>query len=317
MLCGEFDLSQLQQTLASHPCIVGGQLKHSFDTNRVFEYSFETETGIAVVHVFTFDNNRPDCANKILFKIPVATPPQFISNVIEFLAELTGLSTFSISVYEIRTGEDFSLGWHTVDDVTRLEQEYQEVHKAWRSWAGMPACKTTEMLLPRDCIHTQVRKKQRPVKIFLCPRGSEINFYQLGGFPNVEVRSVPVGKADFYQWIGTIQLDQCRALGIQEKIKMIPHSPNSPETKEIPIEVVQLEVDGSRLELEIHTEAKGQVSWIEYEIEFGIARCKVEQILRCLIEFATKLDWQIIEGLDFQPSDPLDLDIQKLVEFVI
>ncbi len=180
-LCGEFNLLQLQQTLNSHRCIAGGRLhKHSSDMNRVFEYSFETEAGIAVVHVFAFDDNRPDCANKILFKIPVATPPQFISSVIEFLAELTDLSTFSIKAYEIRSGEGFSLGWHAVDDVIRLKQEYQEVHKAWREWAGMPACKTTEMLLPRDCIHTQVRKKQRPIKIFLCPRGSEINFYQLG-----------------------------------------------------------------------------------------------------------------------------------------
>jgi hypothetical protein len=317
MLQGKFKLLELQQTFDRHHYIAGGWLKERFGPNSIFENRIETETGFAEVNIFTIDNNQPDYSDKILFKIPIATPPRFIDIVVALLDELTGLFTFSTAVYEIRMREGYTLGWYDVDDYARLSHDYREIHKMWRAVTGMPACKTTELLLPRDCIYVQVKQKQRPVDIILCPQGSDLNFYQLGGFPHIEVRGAVIDKDEFYRRVETIQLDQCRLLGIHEKIKAITSSSNRlvPET-DVAIEVILIEIDMIDLELTIHFNDKEQVRWIDCELEFGTPDQVVKRALQCIIELATELDWDIIEGLDFKKYTPVGLDTQKLIEFI-
>lgn len=317
ILQGKFNLLKLRQLFENHQHITGGWLKSRLGPNNgVFKYAFEKEVGIAEINVFALDTNQPDYTDRVLFMVPIATPPQFIDALIELFDELAGSFTFSVEAYEIRMSEGYSLGWYDVEDYARLRHDYREIHDIWRVRTGMPACKTSEMLLPRNCIHAQVRQRQRPVSIILCPRASEINLYQLGGFPNIEVRGAPVGKDDLYQAVEAIELEQCKLVGIREKRKTILPPPQGPETvREIIVEAVRLEIDGSEYDLEIRT-PDGPGVWVEYEMAYGTTSQVAERILQCLIELATKLDWHIIEGLDFQKSAPLDLDTQKLVEFI-
>ncbi len=316
LLRGKCNLGKLQQTIKNHRAIHGGWLKDEFGAHGLFIYWLETEVGIAEINVFAFDS--PGYAEQILLKIAIATPSEFINTVIEFIDELAARFIFSMSVYEIRMLEAYKFGsWNEIEDYIRLRHDYQEIHNLWRDITGMPACKTNEKLFAHNCIMAQVRQKKRLVVIAVCPRDGEVGFSKLGGFPTFNVVGTQIKKKDFYRQIETIQLEKGRLSGIVQKIKTIPPSPNDlVPGSEFPIEVIQISIDKTRFELELHGRAEERVGWIDCEIEYGTAALVIEQQLKCLIELATKLDWMMIGGFDFQKSTPADLDIRKLIEFI-
>lgn len=315
-LHGKFKLLLLQQTLENHSAISGGWLKDQFGAHGLLAYELETEIGITEVNVFAFDS--PNEADQILLKVPIATPLAFMNTVIELIADLARLFTFSIQAYEIRMLTGYKFGsWYEVEDYIRLNHDYQEVHQLWRGATGMPACKTSESLFARTCILAQAKQRQQPITIILCPHDGEIGFGQLGGYPSFGVIGTPINRKKFYRQLEAIHLQQGRLLGIRRKTKIIPPSPNSlvPE-QQISIEVIHLDVDKVELELELHFRTEEQVSWVDCQIASGMAASVVEKLLQCLVELATKLNLAVIEGLDFQKSIPSNLDTQKLVDFL-
>lgn len=279
----------------------------------------------------------------IYFELSINTSSGFIEELITFFDELTKEFPFVIKVlsteYTHHRSVEKTSPLYPMVAHPKLRDEYQEAHKHWKirqraiEGTGMVAFfldddpivgkHPDDLGAPLVYYFKAGMYGYLPICIFLSPKTIAINVASEDNYLQFKLEGNPVSldpEQGFYQKIETFQLEQCQILQVDRQKNMVILGK---ENFRIPLKLIVTEIDGGYQYATVTTLAKVTKTPPQEIVEYHQrilditahtqAEGEAKEILQCLIELATKLEWHIVEGLEFEKTAPADLNVQALI----
>lgn len=336
-LKGRAYIPHLCQALENHPNISRYEGYRSG-----FDYTFETEAGVAYIEIGEVDEGDQsslDYTDSVYIELSIATPPEFIEDLITLLDELAKVFTFVVKIlwltgYPHPPVEKVDLSTiYPVVEYPKLRDEYQVAYQYRKVGAGIG----TFFLDDNPLIDKRPDLTGSasyyffaagligflPICVFLCPEkiGAKVAF--VDSYLQFELEGSLLEldpKQSFYQKIKAIQLEQGQVLQINEEDDFVVLGG---ENFRIPLRFIFTESENGYRYAAVTTLAKVTRTPPEKVAEYHRyilditantqAEGQAEEILQCLMELATKLEWYIVEGLEFEKTLPLELNTRMLI----